>query len=603
MNRPKRTRTSAEQAEHHDALHRLADLWNTPGLSHVAASNAVAEEYTHERPASLRRQLQRHGGTIERTHGNQVFTDAEEDSIVGVMRAFSMANRGLSRLQVLSMVREEFNKGEDWEGEDWYDLFIKRHAAVLHGRIPQEISANRTAPERYEQIQQWVDQVGRFLGEHSFTAETIWGADETLLAIRSGRAGAIRLEAVGKVNCNYQFPRGTKYGSIIIFSNAAGHAPFAVVILPLSFQGETRRFADFYLPGDRMPVHSKMDVYFAFTEKGYMTNSLFKTIVVKFLEIVKSRHPDLENLLFLDRLGAHLQPGLVRLCLLQRLYHVWFPAHCSEFIQPADAEQFGVFHRVLNSVRTRYDGCSLLHAGPAHAMVLMFLNGALATCTRENVVWLSFASTGIFPWDPKLILTHAARFAAPAVAAATLSSLSAAEAHAEHMTTSILTAASTTKKPRRVHGSVEGGILYLGDQLLAADDKWKEEQRKAAEEKAQRQAERVTARQHKAEEKERHKRRRQEYRQQKEREKEELRRAREEARKMWSCSTCHALCSNRRSNRWAWCEYCDHYGACPNRDICPEGRVNLDEHEDEERQAGKLTLSELAERASFHSHK
>jgi hypothetical protein len=233
----------------------------------------------------------------------------------------------------------------------------------------------------------------------------------------------------------------------------------------------------------------------------------------------------------------------------------------------------------------------------------MFLNAALSTCTRENVVQMSFASTGIFPWDPKLILTHAARFAAPAVAAATLSPLSAAEAHAEHMTTSILVAASTAKKPRRVHGSLEGGVLYLGEELLAADDRWKEEQGKAAEGKARRQAERVTARVRKAEEKEHHQRQKRERREQKEREMEERRRARDEALKIWSCSTCHAVCNNRHSKRWAWCEYCDHYGACPNRDICPEGRVKLDEHEEDERREGKLKLSELAERASFHSHK
>jgi len=61
-----------------------------------------------------------------------------------------------------------------------------------------------------------------------------------------------------------------------------------------------------------------------------------------------------------------------------------------------------------------------------------------------------------------------------------LSSLSAAEAYAELMGTSILTAASTAKKPCQVHRSVVGSILYLGEGLLAVDRKRTEEQRLAA---------------------------------------------------------------------------------------------------------------------------
>jgi len=60
----------------------------------------------------------------------------------------------------MMMVRGEFNNGEDWGGEDSYDLLIKCHVAILHDRIPKEIHGGCTAPEWYEQIQQWADQVG-----------------------------------------------------------------------------------------------------------------------------------------------------------------------------------------------------------------------------------------------------------------------------------------------------------------------------------------------------------------------------------------------------------------------------------------------------------
>jgi hypothetical protein len=65
-----------------------------------------------------------------------------------------------------------------------------------------------------------------------------------------------------------------------------------------------------------------MDLDLALTEKGLMTNSLFRSPLDRFLEISKSQFPDLENLRVLDRLGAHLQAGLVPLGFRQRLYHL-----------------------------------------------------------------------------------------------------------------------------------------------------------------------------------------------------------------------------------------------------------------------------------------
>jgi hypothetical protein len=75
--------------------------------------------------------------------------------------------------------------------------------------------------------------------DYAFTTKTIWGADEPRLAGGAGHAGAICLEAAGKVKYNYGLPLGAMYGSIIVFSHAAGHAPLAVLILPSSLQGET----------------------------------------------------------------------------------------------------------------------------------------------------------------------------------------------------------------------------------------------------------------------------------------------------------------------------------------------------------------------------
>ena len=48
---------------------------------------------------------------------------------------------------------------------------------------------------------------------------------------------------------------------------------------------------------------------YAFFEKGYVTNALFALIMAEFRKVIAGRHPHLAHLLYMDRLGALLQPG------------------------------------------------------------------------------------------------------------------------------------------------------------------------------------------------------------------------------------------------------------------------------------------------------
>ena len=73
-------------------------------------------------------------------------------------------------------------------------------------------------------------------------------------------------------------------------------------------------------------------VMYTFSGKGDVPNSLFALIMVELRKVIADRSPDLEHLLYMDRLGAHLQPDLVRSCLVQKLYTVWFPSHTSDFL-------------------------------------------------------------------------------------------------------------------------------------------------------------------------------------------------------------------------------------------------------------------------------
>jgi hypothetical protein len=329
---------------------------------------------------------------------------------------------------------------------------------------------------------------------------------------------------------------------------------------------------------------------YAFSEKGYVTNALFALIMAEFRKVIAERHPDMEHLLYMDRLGAHLQPDVVRSCLAQKLYTVWFPSHTSEFLQPADAEEFAAFHQVLNSVRKDYNPSAVLRERPAHAVAMDLVGKALDAATNPNVVKKSFRSTGIEPWNPDLILSHAKIFTSKNLIDGDRSSPSDQIAVSRVLAATVLKEHHVLPQAGRRRARVWNNKLYLPEEVVDEAARREEEVARARRDKAERAHARQAEKERKAAEKEEKKRKRQEELVQQaaaKRRREELAAERAAAH---SCKACARRCRDPNNSQWRWCEYCEVFGVCPYRRLCPDGLVVLEEHEEEERQAGKRPL-------------
>jgi hypothetical protein len=151
-----------------------------------------------------------------------------------------------------------------------------------------------------------------------------------------------------------------------------------------------------------------------------MVTSLFRVTMERFVQ----RSPGVDQQLYLDRLGAHLDPIMVRHALQHGLHVCWYPPDCSEFLQPCDDVMFATFKRTLATSVRSCDVTCLLSQLPAHALVMTFLSTALGKCTAEAVVRRSFLNTGIFPFDPSRIRNNAKNFVDPAAAVAALPPIS-----------------------------------------------------------------------------------------------------------------------------------------------------------------------------------
>ena len=587
---------AAAAADHRAALELMIKLREDNGMSERKAARAVVEKYPHENVKALRKHHRHCGGHLVKTNLHQLLTNAQEDALVGVIQGFSIANQPLSEVQIIRMVRKEFKLGDEWRGDDWYNSFISRHRLELHVCHPRHLSLSRTKPGTYEETKVWTARMRDYLGLHTFTAETIFGADETLTRIRIGRNGELFVEAVGKEHHNMKTTKGENCGSIIFFSNAAGHTPLVVILMPVEFGDAKTKEADIFLPPCMSSPSQHIQIMFGFTEKGYMTNEMFALIMEQFRAVIKLRHPDLEHLLYLDRLVSHLQPDVVQACVAEKLYPVWPPAHTSEFLQPADAEQFAAFHKVLNDVRRTYDWVSLLHHRPGYAVAMDFLPQAIKACTQENVVRLSFASTGLFPFDPDLILRHAREFLAPKEVDAQIPAASDTAQLARSLTLDVITAHNTANESKKRKVVASKSHLVTADDLLAEAEQRHEAAEREKKAKEDRRADRGRKKAAREAEQAAKQKKKEEQEEARARKKEEADRRRREA-EIWTCKSCGVQCRTRDDPRWLWCDYCPSFGVCGDRKRCRHGLELMAAHEEKERADGRLLRDPAADGA------
>jgi hypothetical protein len=586
-------REAAERTNHTLALAELASVWKT-AKSKRAAAAAIALKYPGEKAPSLKRHLERLGGVLERTNQHQLLSDTQEHVILDVARTFSVANRALTRAQLVKLARYEAGKPKTWSGGPWYRSFMARHADHLQHARGQAMAPKRNRRELKGMVEDFIKRMKVFFESHTFAAEATWSADETLLSIHLSSQSPVHVEAVGKVNHNHVVPTGMHYGSLLLFSNAAGHTPLVVIVLPQLEQSSTRKKdPEFFLP-DLQPKPSKqLTVLFAFTPSGRMVTSLFRAIMERFVGILQQRSPGVEQQLYLDRLGAHLDAIMVRHAFDNGLHVCWYPPDCSEFLQPCDDVMFASFKRELGDAVKRCDATRLLAQLPAHALVMSFLNTALEKCTAEHVVRRSFLNTGIFPFDPSRIRANAANYVDPAAAVAALPAAFPDTRQAERDSLLVLQESDALRLPRRVRVRAEPGKLYTAEDLLAAEEENEERRLKEAAEKAE--ASEAKKRQRGAKklaDEERKKHRAEEKSQTKKKRKMEEH-EREERKKSFTCKACGLVCrckSTAGETAWLWCSYCDDFCVCPYRRVCPHGEEVLRKHEIREQHRGKALL-------------
>ena len=76
---------------------------------------------------ALMMKYRRYLASGKRIHGNVNFIIRQEEEMVGMLEAFSLLHRGLSRKMFIKTIKQQYNEPVDWNPSNWVDSFLHQH--------------------------------------------------------------------------------------------------------------------------------------------------------------------------------------------------------------------------------------------------------------------------------------------------------------------------------------------------------------------------------------------------------------------------------------------------------------------------------------------
>jgi hypothetical protein len=278
--------------------------------------------------------------------------------------------------------------------------------------------------------------------------------------------------------------------------------------------------------------------------------------------------------LLTDNLAMHREEDILRFAKKRLIKMYLLPPNTTHFLQPFDDLPFAIYKVELRRLADLI-GKSRVRLGQSikdsvELATLVSLDVEKVAFAKDKIV-AAFENTGIWPWSPNLILSHAKRNVGdPEVKKEyheeSLRELSA-RIHGETLAKARDIVAASEVGKERVTVSVKYNFQYDTDTILAHSDALFTENVQKEEAKRQKEAERE---ENKAK-------------------KEAAKRDREEARLKKLTHSCRVKFCKRKWDDaqledWVFCEFCDKFAVCPmhwRKGESEQGQITMIDHEAE----------------------
>lgn len=380
-------------------VHKLV----TQGSKKCDAVHVVARDNSVSYAALHKQYFSRYPES-EREHGNCLLTKVQETHLVALLMAFSGCCIPLVKSAVAPMVQ---NIWKIEVSDSWVDRFLAKFHMYLKQAKSKRLSKHRFGENVLVEVAQWLGDLQAAQDVISYTCDNVFNYDETRVV--AGFGGDIRIERIDKDRPCHLSAGYRVLASLVSFVGADGRCWLSVYIFPGTPRGDDIIEVDIVLPNE-LPytLRGSWPRFMAFSESGYVTTEICKKILEKFCETWNGIHPGLLCYLFSDQLSSHRDVGTRIRCLEKNVMCWLFPANCSHWIQPLDAEAFA---QCKNEIRRNFTHLAwasfIVDFNLQDTLFLVMYYVERQIFSNDRLVRRSFCSTGIFPFDEVKIMNNA----------------------------------------------------------------------------------------------------------------------------------------------------------------------------------------------------
>jgi hypothetical protein len=284
----------------------------------------------------------------------------------------------------------------------WVSRFISRHPE-WYKRPSRSLDAVRAAAEQPARIGLWYSRFEEIVRAEGIPPEDIWNMDETSFRVGIARTQHVLTQHPEQRNWT---PSSNNRETVTVVEaiSAAGATIQPMVILP------GKRLQDAWFT----ELHS--DTMLALSDTGYTTDALTLQWLYHWEEQSRRLQRGVKRLLVFDGYGSHYTLEFVEFCEQHAIVPLVLPPHMSHLMQPLDVAIFQPFkhwHSEAVDYATR-SGCIDFNK----TEFLAAFEGFRQRTMKPDTIRAGFAKTGLYPFNPNIVLSSlrekAATLARPA---------------------------------------------------------------------------------------------------------------------------------------------------------------------------------------------
>lgn len=204
--------------------------------------------------------------------------------------------------------------------------------------------------------------------------------------------------------------RESALGCFIPFSMPDGNTPFRVFLFKNDKMKETDSPKIVVAPDEERWIRGEPFRLFLFSKTGFLTNPLFKIVMEHFSKWWTTTRPGLHCFMLSDNLKIHRSVDIVRMARDKGIHLLNIMVGSSHWFQVHDQLPFAMLKKTMKDQKYQCVRSISLPPQERRDLLMCMFYEAETKAFEPHLLRESFATVGLWPWMPSIILKNAEEF-------------------------------------------------------------------------------------------------------------------------------------------------------------------------------------------------